>query len=389
MSKKKKIVIGSIIGVIIVVVILFSMGIGKNNKQDTLPENNIEFFTVADVDQVFINGMVTPVKSKEFIQDNSLGKLGKLQVKNGENVEEGTLLYQYTDEATSTQISELNFQIESTQAEKEKTRKQMLLEIDELNKASEQVEEGQDTGAPSRESIELKYDLGSFDIKIGQLQTQVNELNEKQVNQVTAPFSGQVIIPQEQNRDSAIMTLTSNDFYVEGDVNEKDLIKVKEKQPAEVKMIASNEVYQGEVIYVSNTPIQETPAAGAGGSSEGGLSKYIVKLSLKDTKNVKQGFHVQASIKLDKQKIEVPKSAVKEDKDKKQSYVLVDDFGTVLRKNITTTDKGATKDHVVVTSGLESLDKVIVKSDRELKNGEMLNAEGNTNESGTQMSEGE
>lgn len=389
MSKKKKIVIGSIIGVIIVVVILFSMGIGKNNKQDTPPENNIEFFTVADVDQVFINGMVTPVKSKEFIQDNSLGKLGKLQVKNGENVEEGTLLYQYTDEATSTQISELNFQIESTQAEKEKTRKQMQLEIDELNKASEQVEEGQDTGAPSRESIELKYDLGSFDIKIGQLQTQVNELNEKQVNQVTAPFSGQVIIPQEQNRDSAIMTLTSNDFYVEGDVNEKDLIKVKEKQPAEVKMIASNEVYQGEVIYVSNTPIQETPAAGAGGSSEGGLSKYIVKLSLKDTKNVKQGFHVQASIKLDKQKIEVPKSAVKEDKDKKQSYVLVDDFGTVLRKNITTTDKGATKDHVVVTSGLESLDKVIVKSDRELKNGEMLNAEGNTNESGTQMSEGE
>lgn len=389
MSKKKKIVIGSIIGVIIVVVILFSMGIGKNNKQDTLPENNIEFFTVADVDQVFINGMVTPVKSKEFIQDNSLGKLGKLQVKNGENVEEGTLLYQYTDEATSTQISELNFQIESTQAEKEKTRKQMQLEIDELNKASEQVEEGQDTGAPSRESIELKYDLGSFDIKIGQLQTQVNELNEKQVNQVTAPFSGQVIIPQEQNRDSAIMTLTSNDFYVEGDVNEKDLIKVKEKQPAEVKMIASNEVYQGEVIYVSNTPIQETPAAGAGGSSEGGLSKYIVKLSLKDTKNVKQGFHVQASIKLDKQKIEVPKSAVKEDKDKKQYYVLVDDFGTVLRKNITTTDKGATKDHVVITSGLESLDKVIVKSDRELKNGEMLNAEGNTNESGTQMSEGE
>lgn len=389
MSKNKKIVIGSIIGVIIVVVILFSMGIGKNNKQDTLPENNIEFFTVADVDQVFINGMVTPVKSKEFIQDNSLGKLGKLQVKNGENVEEGTLLYQYTDEATSTQISELNFQIESTQAEKEKTRKQMQLEIDELNKASEQVEEGQDTGAPSRESIELKYDLGSFDIKIGQLQTQVNELNEKQVNQVTAPFSGQVIIPQEQNRDSAIMTLTSNDFYVEGDVNEKDLIKVKEKQPAEVKMIASNEVYQGEVIYVSNTPIQETPAAGSGGSSEGGLSKYIVKLSLKDTKNVKQGFHVQASIKLDKQKIEVPKSAVKEDKDKKQSYVLVDDFGTVLRKNITTTDKGATKDHVVVTSGLESLDKVIVKSDRELKNGEMLNDEGNTNESGTQMSEGE
>lgn len=389
MSKKKKIVIGSIIGVIIVVVILFSMGIGKNNKQDTLPENNIEFFTVADVDQVFINGMVTPVKSKEFIQDNSLGKLGKLQVKNGENVEEGTLLYQYTDEATSTQISELNFQIESAQAEKEKTRKQMQLEIDELNKASEQVEEGQDTGAPSRESIELKYDLGSFDIKIGQLQKQVNELNEKQVNQVTAPFSGQVIIPQEQNRDSAIMTLTSNDFYVEGDVNEKDLIKVKEKQPAEVKMIASNEVYQGEVIYVSNTPIQETPAAGSGGSSEGGLSKYIVKLSLKDTKNVKQGFHVQASIKLDKQKIEVPKSAVKEDKDKKQSYVLVDDFGTVLRKNITTTDKGAAKDHVVVTSGLESLDKVIVKSDRELKNGEMLNAEGNTNESGTQMSEGE
>lgn len=367
MSKKKKIIIGSIIGVVVVGLISAKLLLKKAPEQASLPEDNIEYFTIDNGEQVFINGIVTPVKSKEFVKDASLGKLGDLQVKNGDNVDEGTILYQYVDETTGNQITELNFQIESTQAEKEKAARQMQLEINELGSASSEE------GAPStdtQESIQLKYDLNSFDIKINQLQTQINELYEKQVHQEVAPFSGQVIIPQEQNRDSAIMTLTSNDFYVEGEVNEKDLDKIKEKQPAEVRAIANNELYKGEIIYVSNTPTTSATTEGAGGGNNGALSTYTVKLSLKDAKKIKKGFHVQASIKLDDTKVQIPKEAVKTED--KKSYVLVDDFGTVLRKDIEITDKDADDGHVVVTSGLESMDKIIVKSDRELKNGEIL-----------------
>lgn len=390
MSKKKKIIIGVISGVVVLGIGAKLLLGGNGNKEAEKNESTIEYFSVEDVDQVFINGIVTPTESKEFVKDTTLGKLGDLNVKNGDNVEKGAVLYQYVDETSSNQITELKFQIESSQAEKEKAARQMQLELNELANAGsagskEDSSEPQNT-ANSQESIRLKYDLNSFDVKMNQLQSQIDELYAKQVNQVTAPFNGQVTIPQDQNRDSAIMTLTSNDFYVEGEVNERDLEKIKEKQPAEVRTIADNKVYKGEIIYIANSP-SATSAAGAttgaqtGGTSSGNgaLSTYTVKLSLKDAKKVRKGFHVQASIKLEDKKIEIPEKAIHTDKKDNKKYVLVDDFGTVLRKDIEIDTKDAKKGNVVVKSGLEGLDKVIVKSEKELKSGELINEVGTEN----------
>ena len=391
MSKKKKIIIGVVAGVVVLGIGAKLLLGGSGNKDAATEEPAIEYFSVEDVDQVFINGVVTPTESKEFIKDATLGKLGDLNVKNGDNVEKGAVLYQYVDETSSNQITELKFQIETSQAEKEKAARQMQLELNELANAGGSAGSKEESPAPqntanSQESIRLKYDLNSFDVKMNQLQSQIDELYAKQVNQVTAPFNGQVTIPQDQNRDSAIMTLTSNDFYVEGEVNERDLEKIKEKQPAEVRTIADNKVYKGEIIYIANSP-STAAAAGAGANAQGGgassgngaLSTYTVKLSLKDAKSVRKGFHVQASIKLEDKKIEIPEKAVHTDKKDNKKYVFVDDFGTVLRKDIEIDTKGAKKGNVVVKSGLEGLDKVIVKSEKELKSGELINELGTEN----------
>lgn len=370
MSKKKKVVIGSIIGLVVIAAIGGKMVLSKKEPVNTKEEEKIEFYTVENVDQVFINGVVTPVMSKEFTKDTTLGKLGDLNVKNGENVTKDTVLYQYLDETTDSQIRDLKFQIESTQAEKEKAARQMQLEINEMNNVSTS-ESGEAASSPvSKESIELKYDLSSYDIKMSQLQTQINELSEKQVNKVIAPFDGQVIIPQDQNRDSAILTLSSTDFYVEGSVNEKDLEKVKEKQIADVRTIADNKLYKGEVTYVSNIPNTQQATEGGASNSGNSLSTYTVKLSLKDAKEIRKGFHVQASIKLEDKKIEIPKEAVKVDDKTKEVYVLVDDFGTIAKRVVETTDQGASKDKIIVTSGLEGLDRVIISSEAPLTVGE-------------------
>ncbi|MFC6347815.1 efflux RND transporter periplasmic adaptor subunit [Vagococcus carniphilus] len=390
MSKKKKIIIGVVAGVVVLGIGAKLLLGGSGNKDAATEEPAIEYFSVEDVDQVFINGVVTPTESKEFIKDATLGKLGDLNVKNGDNVEKGAVLYQYVDETSSNQITELKFQIETSQAEKEKAARQMQLELNELanSRGSSNGKEDPTAQIPanSEESIRLKYDLNSFDVKMNQLQSQIDELYAKQVNQVTAPFNGQVTVPQDQNRDSAIMTLTSNDFYVEGEVNERDLEKIKEKQPAEVRTIADNKVYKGEIIYIANSP-STAAAAGAGANAQGGgassgngaLSTYTVKLSLKDAKAVRKGFHVQASIKLEDKKIEIPEKAIHTDKKDNKKYVFVDDFGTVLRKDIEIDTKGAKKGNVVVKSGLEGLDKVIVKSEKELKSGELINELGTEN----------
>jgi HlyD family secretion protein len=366
MSKKKKIIIGVIV-VIVIALIGVKFLLGGKPKDQPMAESSIEYYTVEDVEQVFINGIVTPTESKEFIKDATLGKLGDLNVKNGDNVEKGAILYQYVDETSDNQITELKFQIESTQAEKEKAARQMQLELNELGSATTTSGEGgaQPNTANTQESIALKYDLNSYDIK--------------QVNQVVAPFNGQVTIPQEQNRDTAILTLTSNDFYVEGEVNERDLSKIKVGQPAEVRTIADNKVYKGEILYISNSPT--TAQAGANGASQpgsgsGALSTYTVKLTLKDGQDIRTGFHVQSSIKLDDKKITIPESAIHTDEKDKKKYVFVDDFGTVLRKDIEVAEKADDKGMIIVNSGLEGLDKIIVKSDTELKNGELLDNAG-------------
>lgn len=61
---------------------------------------------------------------------------------------------------------------------------------------------------------------------------------------------------------------------------------------------------------------------------------------------------------------------------RQEKYVFVDDFGTVLRKDIEVAEKADDKGMIIVNSGLEGLDKIIVKSDTELKNGELLDNAG-------------
>lgn len=375
-------------GVIILIILILISGIfiwQQSRKQakveKKISEQVIDFYIVDNIEQVFINGVVTPVQSKEFIKDNSLGTLGPLLVANGQVVDPGTVLYQYTDETTTAQLSDLKFQIENLQLEKDRARKQMQLELNELNAQAVpvMVQEGEELVQTTpvqnielaRESIRLKYDLSSYDVKINQLQTQYNQLAGNKVHSVIAPFKGVVTIPQEQNRDSAILTLTSNDYYVEGLVNERDVLKLRPQQPVSLKIIATDNTYQGEILSISNMPQQTNPSEGV---NVGGLSNYTVKIALHDVADIREGFHVQGSIQLESIKIELPKEAVFEEEGK--YYVLIDDFGVVAKRNVDITEEGAQAGFVIITQGLEPLDRVIVRSKLPLAEGDLLDIDG-------------
>lgn len=386
MKKKTKIILT--VAVVGIIGTSAALALGSKSKQnsDKDTEPKIEYFTLKGSKQVFINGTVTPTRSEEFVKDPSLGKLGDLEVKNGDTVEEGTLLYQYIDPNSEKQIAEIKASIQSTQADRNKAARQMQLDLDKLAAADtkpqpndkEQDDKESPTSMPdaplentatNRESIILQYDLEGFDVRLTQLEQQLNDVLNDQVNLVKAPFKGKVSIPQEKTRDSAILNLTSEDFYVIGEVNEKDVSKLKVDQIANIQTIADKQSLKGKISYISEIPATASTEPGAGGGSS--LSSYTVKLALDDAKKLKNGFHVQASIDLDKQKTMVPKNAIHYDN--KQAYVLVDDFGTVLKKDISLNkDNDITDKEVEVTDGLESMDKIIVKSDKKLKDGDML-----------------
>ncbi|MGX7058939.1 efflux RND transporter periplasmic adaptor subunit [Vagococcus humatus] len=378
MKKRTKIIIG------IISVLVLGCGIylvkhqSKPKEQAAKDENNIEYYNIDGVDQVFINGTITPVKSQEFVKDQTLGKLGDLQVKNGDVVKEGTVLYQYVDPTSDKEIAEMKMNIQRAQAEKEKAIRQKQLELTQLNQGGQSKEEGEEAPQPNlqlaREEIELKYDISGMDMNISQMNQQLNEIYERQVNKVVAPFTGKVSIPQDKNRDSAILNLISEEFYVVGTVNEKDVTKIKTGQDADIKTISTNQSLKGKITYVSELPDSGAAPGEAGGMNGGGssLSNYTVKLSLENPKNIKNGFHVQAAVNLSDKNIEIPKEAIHFDKSD-APYVFVDDFGTVLKKPIEIKEtKEALGKKVVVLNGLESMDQVIVKSDKKLKDGDIL-----------------
>lgn len=381
MKNKTKVIVG-VAGAAVLLIggfLLFSPK-GKDPKTASA-EPEIKYFNLDGVEQVFINGAVTPVRSQEFVKDSTLGKLGDLQVENGALVEEGTLLYQYIDPSSDKEIATIQGNIQSTQADRYKAARQLELELQQLKDGtSKPSEEGETTSgdtAANRESIALKYDINGFDVRLAQMEQQLYDVLERQVNKVTAPFKGKISIPQDKNRDSAIMNLTSEDFYVVGTVNEKDVEKIKVEQPADVQTISNKKNMKGKITYISEVPnvASTTNDSNAGTNS---LSNYTVKLSLETTEGIKNGFHVQAAINLDDKKMMIPKEAVQYDKD--QAYVLVDDFGTILKKNITVvTPKEATGGEVEVSSGLEAMDRIIVSSSKKLKDGDVLQAEEGTN----------
>lgn len=378
MKKRTKIIIGVISVLVLGCGIYLVKHQSKPKEQAAKDEYNIEYYNIDGVDQVFINGTITPVKSQEFVKDQTLGKLGDLQVKNGDVVKEGTVLYQYVDPTSDKEIAEMKMNIQRAQAEKEKAIRQKQLELTQLNQGGQPKEEGEDAPQPNlqlaREEIELKYDISGMDMNISQMNQQLNEIYERQVNKVVAPFTGKVSIPQDKNRDSAILNLISEEFYVVGTVNEKDVTKIKTGQDADIKTISTNQGLKGKITYVSELP-DSGAAPGEGGGMNGGgssLSNYTVKLSLENPKNIKNGFHVQAAVNLSEKQIVIPKEAIHFDK-ADAPYVLVDDFGTVLKKSIEIKEtKETLGKKVVVLNGLESMDQVIVKSDKKLKDGDIL-----------------
>ena len=370
MQKKTKIIIAMIV-VITLCLIGFLLLNPKGNSKKTAEESlNIKYHNIEGINHVFINGTVTPVRSQEFVKDTSLGKLGDLQVKNGQLVEEGTLLYQYIDPNSDREVADIQGNIQSTQADRYKAARQMELELQQLSKGGEEAEALGGNTEANRESIALKYDINGFDVRLGQMEQQLADVLERQVNKVTAPFTGKVSIPQDKTRDSAILNLTSEDYYVVGNVNEKDVAKIKVKQPAEIQLIASKATFQGNITYISEIPNVSTGAEGAGGTSSS-LSNYTVKLSIAKPKDIKNGFHVQAAINIDEKNIQIPREALKYDGD--QAYVLVDDFGTVLKKNLTLVkDQSPDSKEVEVANGLEAMDRLILSSDKELKDGDVI-----------------
>ncbi|MGX6978327.1 efflux RND transporter periplasmic adaptor subunit [Vagococcus elongatus] len=369
MTKKKWLIgIGGLIAVIVVIFGVLKVVNGNAPKAETSKsledEYGIEYFEVPDVEQVYINGIVQPNQMEAFSKDTRISGEPTIKVNHGDVVEEGTVLYVYEDKEVTKELEELNNQLSRNYTKRENVLVKWQRAIDNYNNAS--AEEQQATGGTLDEQYQSEID--SVDEEIFFINKQLNDLSTKQHLSTTAKFKGRVSIPEVKEENTPILTLTSDGFYVSGKVNEKDLPKIAVDKPAEITVISNNIAVKGKISYIDDNPLEGDGEMQSQEGSGGSMSNYGVKLTLESTEGIKNGYHVQATINLEDKQVEIPTKAIKEDGDKK--YVLVNDFGSVIRRELQLGE--AVGENTIVVSGIESADRIIVTSKKAVKEGDIL-----------------
>ena len=357
LKSKKTWVIISVIGALSVGG-FFLLNKNKDISDAPTEETYVEMYSIPGAESVYINGKITPKKSKSFIKDPTLGEISNVKVSSGEVVDKGDVLYTYKNKAKEEEVktdsSDLKT-MESDLATLKKNPEENIMEIRTLEK-----------------------EIKALKSKISQAKSEIN-------TSITAPFSGIVYLEKESDNETEtkpFLTLQSRDFYVEGTVTERELLKLKVGMSADIHIFSSEEDKAGTVTGISKRPTESAPDSMGMASN---LSSYPVTLEFESNDGLVNGFNVQAKINLSEVKIEVPSSAVFTEGE--NQYVLVDKEG-IATKQLITTESHEGSEMVTVLSGLEAEDAVVKDVQLSgLKDGESIypcedQVEGETTSSG-------
>lgn len=395
---KKKLIIA-----ILTVVILTGVGVGsyylktsmnKSNKENT------EFYTVPSTDKVFINGEIRPENIDTIYLEPTRGEVDKVDVKNGDVVKKGAPLFTYKNAAVEGQIEQLQFQLTSAKKERNALVKQKeemgkkedkaKKEIEEAKKNMEVMKSQKGEGDYNQSHLaeisnmtkgqQMPTNIGSSQIstesvdnQISLLEKQIKSLKEKEYYTVKASINGKIIMSENKgNPTEPYIKIESNNYYVSGAVNEKDQPKIKEGQEVYINILSTNKNIKGKITKVSSTPENGASAlmAAKGSVQNGGgnsMSYYTVDITPDTQEGLTNGFHVQASVKLEQKPIEIPKSAILKD-DSGKEYVFLNVDGKLKKQQVTYSNKEGDKDKVIV-SGLKESNEVVTNPSISMKEG--------------------
>lgn len=371
---KKKYIIA-----IVTVVILAGVGVGSYFLKQSMNKESVatmEIYTVPSTDKVFVNGKIEPEKVENIFLDATKGTVDKVEVENGDVVEKGDTLFTYKNDQVQSQVEQLELQLNSAKSQKEEINKQNAeakKQLEDLKKAGLENQMPQGGQMPNLgQNAGGEISTGSVDEQIKLLEKQIKALKDKEYYKVTAPIGGKVILAESStNPTQPYITVESGDYYISGSVNEKDQPKIKEGQEVQITILSTNKNINGKISSVGNTPIDNGASlaaqTGAQGGAGGNMSYYEVKITPDSQEDLTNGFHVQASVNLDKKPIEIPKEAILSVDNEEFVFKNVD--GKLAKQVITYSPKEGSEDEVIVSSGLNEEDKIVSNPTPNMKEG--------------------
>ena len=336
-------------GTAVVVVILLAAGfmVGTDYVRRTKEEQKIrekyEIYKIPAYENIDINGMVTPRESKQYANPEN-NSLSDISVENGQEVNDGDLLFTTKDNSVIEQINVLKSQLTSLNSQKSRLSKNNK---DNINNDA----------------------IASINAQISSVEAQISALNSSAYVKNTAPFAGKVYINDQNSTDmsTSFISLVSNEFFMKGYVSEDDLEKVQVDQTVSIKVNSSDKKMTGRISYVSDRPTTTKTK-----EMKDNLSYYEVDISFEDQEGLVNGFHVDADLEIVSNEYKVPTTAVLKSGD--SAYVMKDLDGILKKQEVTIVKTG--KNVTKIVTNLEPGDKILKHPDKSMKEGDAIPSAG-------------
>lgn len=336
-------------GTAVVLVILLAAGfmVGTDYVRRTKEEQKIrekyEIYKIPAYENIDINGMVTPRESKQYANPEN-NSLSDISVENGQEVNDGDLLFTTKDNSVIEQINVLKSQLTSLNSQKSRLSKNNK---DNVNNDA----------------------IASINAQISSVEAQISALNSSAYVKNTAPFAGKVYINDQNSTDmnTSFISLVSNEFFMKGYVSEDDLEKVQIDQTVSIKVNSSDKKMTGRISYVSDRPTTAKTK-----EMKDNLSYYEVDISFEDQEGLVNGFHVDADLEIVSNEYKVPTTAVLKNGD--SAYVMKDLDGILKKQEVTIVKTG--KNVTKIVTNLEPGDKILKHPDKSMKEGDAIPSAG-------------
>ena len=365
----KNILKGKLKYVILLLVLIFVLAyyLTHRGKKEEVYVDEYSYMQTEETDEIGainLNGYVKANNPIGIFVDKKL-KVKEVFIKNGDFVEKGQILMTFDDDETN----KLNRSIEKERINLQKIQR-------DLNTTRELYK----LGGASKDEVRNLEDSARI--------TQLNideyvEVLSKTATEVRSPVDGVVSNLKAQENylvdtDSSLLEIIdADDLRIIVEIPEYNTQTVKLGQSIRVRQDISDDdkVYDGEITKISRLSTT---------SSMTGENVLEAEVKTNETiPNLVPGFKIKAVLQLksDVKNIIIPKIALQNEEGKYFVYTL-DDKNTIRKKIITI--KNIVGDNIIVTSGLNVGEILVVTPDNRLRDGLVL-AEGDNHNSSEEV----
>ena len=353
------------IGVVVLIVVIFSVFKGSSGKSNQLTMVKVERGQI--VDKALAIGTLVP-KNEIAVKSKISGIVKKVFVEIGDKVKKGDPLIDISPSPTPLEFAEAKrnvgmVEVAFQNSEKEYQRAKTLLEKNLIS------EEDFDQKKKSFDEAKLRLQLGQE--KLSLIEEGKIQIAEKKIESVIkSPITG-TVLERKVNEGDPVVPLTSyqegtelmtmaymDDLVFKGTVDEIDVGKLNEGMNAEIKVGAiPNDTVEGVLYKISPKAKKEENAT---------LFDVELKITRRGERMLRAGYSANADIIINKKEdiLLIPERLV----EFKEDSVFVEIKGTngeVTKKPIKTGLSDGM--NIEVTEGLEEGDQIVQRPPKEIK----------------------